>query len=148
MTENTDGVAAGAKRLERGTTRRHRNHTEKQTSSATRTDSLWKTERSGPDVKSGGRPGIAACPGHRPEISVITAEARTSGDQSHAAGTGRRKPGLDQAPGPNIGVRAGVAAKAERERKEVRKYEGGAQVFQQVHQTSEEETQLWTHKRH
>lgn len=110
---------------------------------------------------------------------VITAEARTSGDQSHAAGTGRRKPGLDQAPGPNIGVRAGVAAKAgvckgldfhvsglvnhrlmffcfclcvsftsERERKEVRKYEGGAQVFQQVHQTSEEETQLWTHKRH
>lgn len=42
----------------------------------------------------------------------ITAEVGTSGDHGHAAGTGRRRLGLAQVPGPNTVIIAEVAARA------------------------------------
>lgn len=42
----------------------------------------------------------------------ITAEVGTSGDQDHAAGTRRRRPGLARVQGPNIVTIAEVAVRA------------------------------------
>lgn len=147
MTENTDGVAAGAKRHERETLRSHPNHTEKQTSSKSQRDFLQKMERSDPDAKTGGLPRAGVCPGHTHERGGTTAEVGTNGDHGHAAGTGRRRPGLAQVQGPNTVIIVEVAVRAGNERKRVRKCAERVEAGLLIHLPSGAETQLWMHKR-
>lgn len=147
MTENTDGVEAGAKRHEREILRSHPNHTEKQMSSKSQRDFQQSMERSDPDAKTGGPPREGACLGHTHERGDITAKVRTNGDHDRAAGTERRRPGLAQVQGPNTVIIAEVAVKAEIERKGVRKCAERVEAGLLIHLPSGAETQLWMHKR-
>lgn len=147
MTENTDGVAAGAKRHERGTLRSHQNLTKKQTSSKSKRDFRQRMERSDPDVKTGSPPGVEACPGHTRERGGIAAGVGTNDDHDHTAGKGRRRPGLAQVQGPNTDITAEVAARAGSERKGVRKCAERVKAGLLIHLRSGAETQLWMPKR-
>lgn len=110
-------------------------------------DSQQRTERSGPDAKTGGPPRAGACPGHTHERGGITAKVRTNGDPDHAAGTGKRRLGLAQVQGPNTVIIAEVAVRAGSERKEVRRRAERVEAGLLIHLPSGAETQLWMHKR-
>lgn len=127
VTENIDGVAAGAKRHERGILRSHPNLTKRQTS--IKKDSQQRLERSDPDARTRGPPRGGACPGHIHERGGLAAEVRTNGGHDHTAVTRRRRPGLAHGQGPNIVTIAEVAVRAGSRRKSQKKYAKRIEVW-------------------
>lgn len=117
------------------------------TRAKTQRDFQQSMERSDPGAKTGGHPRAEACPGHSHERGGITAEVGTNGDLDHAAGTGRRRPGLGRGQGANTVIIAEVAVKAESGRKGVRKCAERVEAGPLIHLPSEAAIQLWMHKR-